>query len=97
MGKKRKSEQSPRADEEGDGEVSGVSLNVGCERAGAHQVQMTSQVLPGEGTEAKDDWNALRNLNADILVQVFSYLNPRSLFEVMIVNTHWEKTVREGR
>lgn len=36
-------------------------------------------------------------LDADILVEVFSLLPQKNMFEFMLINKHWEKSVMEGR
>ena len=79
-----------------DGEVGGKpeeTQHVGVGGAGSNQVPL----LAAEGIATDGEERDFKNLVADILVQVFSYLNQKNLFEVMTVSRHWEKCVREGR
>lgn len=48
-----------------------------------------------EGSRPDVDMKQLRNLNADLLTEVFAFLPQRCLFEVMSVSRHWEQAVRE--
>ena len=38
----------------------------------------------------------LKDLDADLLTQVFSYLPQKILFQIMLISRHWNKAVREG-
>lgn len=96
MAKKRKVKQFVPATVEGDGEISRASLAALREfvgGAGSHQMP----AILDEGSQAEGEGRELKNLDADILVQVFSFLHQRSLLEVMSVSKYWEKTVMEGR
>ena len=38
----------------------------------------------------------LKDLNAELLAEVFSFLSSEDLVEVMLVSKHWERSVTEG-
>ena len=52
--------------------------------------------LVGEGDGVAGDERELRDLHADLLARVFSFLPQNNLFDIMLVNRRWEKAVREG-
>lgn len=54
------------------------------------------KVLSESGLGSNGEWRELRNLNADLLVEVFSSLPQEDLLEVLAVCRHWEKAVRKG-
>ena len=53
------------------------------------EVSTERSVVEAEGRE-------LRNLGADMLVEVFSFLPQTELFEVLTVSKEWMKAVTEG-
>ena len=82
------------------GEMVAVGVGRGVPQVGDHltvigsdrQTELLSTDCPGsEGEETE-----LRNLNVDLLVEVFSSLPQEDLLEVMVVCRHWETAVREG-
>ena len=48
------------------------------------------------GSGLKGERKELRNLGADMLGEVFSYLPQKELFEVLVVSKNWKKAVMEG-
>ena len=48
------------------------------------------------GSGLKGERKELRNLGADMLGEVFSYLPQKELFEVLAVSKNWKKAVMEG-
>lgn len=52
---------------------------------------------PTKGSGYEAEGKELRNLGADMLAEVFSYLPHVELFEVMSVSRHWEHATMEGR
>lgn len=53
-------------------------------------------VLAGKGDGIEEKWGRLRDLDEDMLAEVFSYLPQRQRIEVILLNKHWEKAMREG-
>lgn len=53
-------------------------------------------ILDDGKRELEEEGRGLRNLNADVLAEVFSYLPQRELFEVMSVSRQWEEAVMGG-
>ena len=59
-------------------------------------VSQDGGVLAGEGDDIEEKWGRLRDLDEDMLAEVFSYLSQRQRIEVMLLNKRWEKAMREG-
>ena len=59
-------------------------------------VSQDGGVLAREGDGIEKKWGRLRDLDGDMLAEVFSYLPQRQRIEVMLLNKRWEKAMREG-
>lgn len=53
-------------------------------------------MLPGEGSGDESSRREWKDVNADLLVQVFSYLPQIELFEVISVSKAWKMAVMEA-
>ena len=69
---------------------------------GHMEVIQIFNVGPRYGEEFEEDgvgieeWGKLRDLDGDMITEVFSYLPQKERIEVMLLSKHWEKAMKEG-